>query len=149
MSGTALVAPLDAARTTPPRWRRLVTPALVGGGVAGLTVALHFRDPHARGSWGFCPIAAMGYACPGCGGLRAVNDLTNLQVLDAASSNLLFVAAIPFILYVYARWVRGRWTGVAWNPPDRAQLWSAISIVALLVLFTAARNLPFAAWLAP
>lgn len=149
MGDTALVAPLDAAPAAPPRWRRLVTPGLLGGTLAGMTVALHFRDPHAQGSWGFCPIAAMGYACPGCGGLRAVNDLTYLQVGDAASSNLLFVASIPFILYAYARWVRGRWTGVPWNPPDRAQLWSAIGIVALLVVFTAARNLPFGTWLLP
>ncbi len=148
MRGTALAAPPGAA-VVPPRWRRLVLPGTLGGTVLGLTAGLHFRDPHVRGSWGFCPIAALGYACPGCGGLRAVNDLTHLQVVDAASSNLLFVAAIPFILYAYARWVRGRWTGVAWNPPDRAQLWSAIGIVALLVVFTAARNLPFGTWLAP
>ena len=45
---------------------------------------LHFRDPHASGSWGFCPwLALTGLYCPGCGGLRAVNDLTNGDLLGA------------------------------------------------------------------
>ena len=71
-------------------------------------MALHLRDPHEQGAWGLCPTQAFfGIECPGCGGLRAVNDLTNLQVLDAASSNLLFVAALPVLAYVFARWTPG------------------------------------------
>ena len=31
-------------------------------------------------SWGLCPSAALGFSCPGCGGLRAVNDLTHGDV---------------------------------------------------------------------
>ena len=68
---------------------RMRGPLVTAGVVGGLTLALHFRDPHAAGSWGFCPwLRADRLYCPGCGGLRAVNDLTNGDVLGAASSNL-------------------------------------------------------------
>ncbi len=53
----------------------------------------------------------LGISCPGCGGLRAVNDLTNLQLVDAASSNLLFVLALPVILFALVRWVTDQWRG--------------------------------------
>ena len=42
--------------------------------------------------------AAVGIWCPACGGLRAVNDLTNGDVLGAASSNLVFVEC-PITFY--------------------------------------------------
>ena len=130
------------------RARRLLGPALVAGGVTAATVALHFRDPHAEGSWGMCPTAALGLACPGCGGLRAVNDLTNLRVVDAASSNLLFVASIPLILYVFYRWTAGRWTGRSWDPSPRAMNVTAVVLIALMVVFTVLRNMS-GSWLAP
>src|SRR3954469_13350560 len=96
----------------PTRFERLRTPLLTGGIVTGLTVALHFRDPHPSGSWGFCPFYALtGLYCPGCGGLRAVNDLTNGDLLGAASSNLLFVALIPLIVFAWVRWTGRAWSG--------------------------------------
>ena len=58
-----------------------------------------------------CPSAMLGISCPGCGGLRAVNDLTNFQLVDAASSNLLFVLALPVILFALVRWVTDQWRG--------------------------------------
>lgn len=133
-----------------PRWRRLVLPAAAVGAVAAATVALHVRDPHEQGTWGICPTkAVLGIECPGCGGLRAVNDLTHLQVLDAISSNLAFVAAIPVLVYVFARWSIGRWRGRSWDPSDRAMSWSGLTLVVLLALFTVLRNVPAGAWLAP
>ena len=132
------------------RRRRLLPPALVLGSVATMTVAPHLRDPHEQGTWGMCPTKAVfGIECPGCGGLRAVNDLTNLQVIDAASSNLLFVAALPFVAYVFARWSLGRWRGLPWDPSDRAMTFSGIALVAAMAVFTVLRNLPAGSWLAP
>ncbi len=132
------------------RWQRLTLPGAVVGTLATATVALHLRDPHVQGAWGICPTKAIfGIECPGCGGLRAVNDLTNLQVLDAASSNLVLVAAIPVLAYVFARWTMGRWRGRSWDPSERAMNWSALALVAVLALFTVLRNVPAGAWLAP
>lgn len=139
-----------ARRGNPDRWRSLVLPAAVAGGLAAATVALHVRDPHVQGSWGECPTQALfGFYCPGCGGLRAVNDLTNLQVLDAASSNLLFVASIPLIAYVFARWTLGRWTGRSWDPAQRTSRSVAIALAATSVAFVVLRNTTMGSWLAP
>ena len=94
------------------RFERLRSPLVTGGLVGGLTIALHFRDPHSSGSWGFCPFYALtGLYCPGCGGLRAVNDLTNGDLVGAASSNLVFVALVPLIVLLWVRWTGRAWTG--------------------------------------
>lgn len=140
---------LESGVDSSARWRRLVAPAAVAGLTLAATVALHVRDPHVAGSWGLCPSAALGFWCPGCGGLRAVNDLTNVQVADAASSNLLFVASIPLLLHVFVRWSLGRYAGRPWAPSQRAQRISAIALVVLLAAFMLLRNLPAGSWLAP
>ena len=131
------------------RARRMVPPALVVGGLAAATLALHLRDPHDTGAWGLCPSAAMGFYCPGCGGLRAVNDLSNLQIGAAASSNLLFFLSLPLIAYAFARWSHGRWTGRPWNPSERSMNVSAVVLVVAIVVFTVLRNTPAGSWLAP
>lgn len=131
------------------RWSRVRAPLLLGAGVAAATVALHLRDPHAEGSWGVCPLfAATGIYCPGCGGLRAVNDLTNLDLAGAASSNLLFVLAVPFLLVGWVLWVRARWSGRPMRDL-RQPLRFTLVLGVVLVAFTVVRNLPFGAWLAP
>lgn len=118
--------------------------------VAGLgALALHFRDPHESGSWGYCPVNLItGGYCPGCGGLRAVNDLTRFDVAGAASSNLLFVAALPLIVVFWLLWVRAAAAG-----RDRPQVpWSpglVGGVIATAVLFTVLRNTGAGAWLAP
>ena len=131
------------------RTARLAEPVGLAA-VAGLgALALHFRDPHESGTWGYCPFNLItGGYCPGCGGLRAVNDLTRFDVAGAASSNLLFIAALPFIAVYWMLWVRASAAGrarpqVPWSPALVA------GIIAAAVLFTVVRNLGFGAWLAP
>jgi hypothetical protein len=126
----------------------MVGPALVVAGVTAATVALHVRDPHEPGSWGICPTAALGFWCPGCGGLRAVYDLTNLRLVDAASSNLVLVAAIPVLAHLFWRWTSGRWSGRSWSPPARTQNRAVVVTLVVLAVFTVLRNLP-GSWLAP
>ena len=131
------------------RARRLAAPLAAAGAVGALTVALHVRDPHESGSWGFCPFRYLtGLDCPGCGGLRAVNDLTNLDLGAAASSNLLFVVAIPLLVLLWFAWTRRAWRGngrlIALAHPQR---W-AVAALMLVVVFTIVRNLPVGGWLA-
>ncbi|NGZ99973.1 DUF2752 domain-containing protein [Nocardioides sp. W3-2-3] len=127
----------------------MVPPLALAGGLAAVTVALHFRDPHEKGTWGLCPTAALGFSCPGCGGLRAVNDLTNLDLGAAASSNLVFVLSIPLLLLAFGRWSYGRWTGRPWEPSPRAMRIGLSIVAVVLAVFTVARNTPAGAWLAP
>lgn len=138
------------------RRHRLRTPLLVGGGVAILALALHLRDPHEQGSWGGCPwVALTGHYCPGCGVLRAVNELTNGDVVGAASSNLVFVLLVPVLVLAWLSWTSQAWsgpvtargnprTGVVARHPAVAITVAAVVMVA----FTVLRNLP-GSWLAP
>lgn len=131
------------------RRQRLAAPAAAIGGLAVATLALRLRDPHVPGSWGLCPTAVLGFACPGCGALRAVNDLTYGRLADAASSNLLLVVAVPLVLLVLATWTVDRWRGTQ-------RRWSGVvtgsagyAALGVVVLFTLLRNVPAGSWLAP
>jgi hypothetical protein len=141
-----LPAPVD----TRSRWQRLKGPTLLAAGLLTASVLLHVRDPHRGGSWGYCPwLVLTGTYCPGCGGLRAVNDLTNGDVGAAASSNLLFVASLPVVALVWGRAMLDRWRGLRRNRDARRVALAATSFLVITLAFAVARNLPFGAWLAP
>jgi hypothetical protein len=143
---TALIAPAQPLT----RRERLRTPLLTVGGLAAATVALHVRDPHQRGTWGVCPLSLAGIYCPGCGGLRAVNDLTHGDVRGAASSNLLLAVGIPIAVVVLALWLVRAWRGTSPRrlprPVERLLWWSGSAVV---LVFFVLRNTPQGAWLAP
>lgn len=142
---TETPAETTAETTLGTRWSRVRAPLLTIGGLAAATAALHVRDPHVSGSWGFCPSAAVGVWCPGCGGLRAVNDLTHGDVAAAASSNLLLVVLVPVAVVALVLWTRDRWRGTRRRVPAVA-VWG---LVVAAGLFTLLRNTPAAPWLAP
>jgi hypothetical protein len=132
------------------RWRRVQGPVLLAGGLLVASLALHLRDPHRSGSWGGCPwLLLTGTYCPGCGGLRAVNDLTNGEVGAAASSNLLFVGSVPFVALVWSRSLVTRWRGTDRPVTTRAVLVPVLVFSTLAIAFWVVRNLPAGAWLAP
>jgi hypothetical protein len=131
------------------RRERMASPARVLGGLAVATLALRVRDPHQHASWGLCPLAAVGIWCPACGGLRAVNDLTHGDLLGAASSNLAFIVALPFLVAGLAIWTLDRWRGVHRELPMSVVRPTAYAALALLAVFTVLRNLPGGSWLAP
>lgn len=144
------VPPGTVVRDARGRGERLRLPALLAGGVLLASVALHLRDPHEQGSWGFCPwLLLTGTFCPGCGGLRAVNDLTHGDLAAAASSNLLFVGALPLLLGWWLRRVVDGWRGVRRTASERAWLVGTVVVLSLAAVFWVVRNLPFAGWLAP
>jgi hypothetical protein len=131
------------------RSERMRGPVLSAAAVAATTLALHVRDPHVTHSWGVCPLFALtGVYCPGCGGLRAVNDLSNAHLGQAASSNLLLVLAIPFVFVLFARWGYATWTGRDLRVVPVVPAGVRVGLVVLMVVFTVARNLP-GSWLAP
>lgn len=121
-------------------------------GVAGLgiaaAVALHARDPHRSGAWGFCPFRVLtGWDCPGCGGLRAVNDLTHLDLASAASSHLLLVLAVPVLAVGWLLWLRAAATGRR-LPWVRWTTLRTTVLLGVLLGFTVVRNTPWGTWLA-
>lgn len=139
-----------AARSAGGRWTRLRAPLATYAALGATTVAVHLRDPHAPYSWGICPsLAAFGVYCPGCGGLRAVHDLTNADLAAAFSSNPLLVVLMPALVVVLAVWGWRAWVGDRRSlVPTSTTFWVATG--SLLLLYTLLRNLPpLAPWLAP
>lgn len=144
---TTTLLPLRDERS---RWRRVQAPVLVAVALLAASLALHVRDPHRSGSWGFCPwLTLTGTYCPGCGGLRAVNDLTHGDVVAAASSNLLLVGSLPVVGLWWARRTLDGWRGVRRHVDQRLALLLSYGVLGAAVLFWVVRNLPFAGWLAP
>lgn len=137
------------SRTSTDRMRSLAAPAAVAVLALSAAVVLHVRDPHDRGSYGVCPMYALtGWWCPACGGLRAINDLTDFDFGAAVSSNILIVPGVVLLMLWWIRWVRRRWRGAA----DRGiSLPPAVTIGALGVVlaFTVVRNTAWGSWLAP
>jgi len=128
---------------------RFRAPALVALGGAAAFTALRVRDPHTEGSWGLCPFLWLtGRPCPGCGGLRAVNDLTHGDVAAAVSSNVLVVALVAVLAVAWVVWIVRTARGVD-APMIRIGARTSWILVGVVVVFGVVRNLPFGAWLAP
>lgn len=125
-------------------------PLLLAGGLLAASVVLHLRDPHQPASYGLCPwLFLTGTSCPGCGGLRAVHDLTDGDLAAAASSNLLLVGSLPLAAWWWARRVRDAWRGVLWQPQTATYARAALLLAGVLVAWWVVRNLPGLTWLAP
>lgn len=102
-------------------------------------MVLAVRSPHVRGSYGFCPSALLGMACPGCGGLRATHDLVHGDVASAWAHNPLVVLALPALLALVVRW---GWDAAHRQPPWSPPTWLGVSAAVVLLAFWVARNVP-------
>lgn len=130
------------------RARRLASPLGVAALALAATLAVHLRDPHVPGAWGACPTRLLtGLDCPLCGGLRAVNDLTHLELGAALSSNLLVVLAVPVVLVLWGRRVAACWRGGAAMRPLTPPAWLWAAGLVAVAAYTIARNVP-GSWLA-
>ena len=128
-----------------PAWR---APALLGVGTAAATVVLGLGNPNTT-HIPLCPLKAMtGLDCPFCGCLRAVHSLAHLHPIEAASHNLLFTLAAPFLVAGWAVWM---WRTLRDPSDPGAQPHlprpASIALVALAAAFFVARNLPALSWL--
>jgi len=78
-----------------------------------------------------------------------VNDLVNLRVLEALSSNLLVVLGVATAATAWVLWTASRLRG----SPSGMQRWlspvPASALLAVTVLFAVVRNTPWGSALAP
>jgi len=127
----------------------LRAPALLGAAGLGAAVLLHLRDPHDSGSYGYCPFLTLtGKPCPGCGSLRAVNDLTRGDVVGALSSNLLAVVLVGALAAAWVLWVVRRVRGKV-DSMITLTLPAGLALIAVILAFGVVRNTPWGSWLAP
>ncbi|MGJ9423247.1 DUF2752 domain-containing protein [Aeromicrobium sp. CF3.5] len=131
------------------RWSTWRDPAAVAAAGAGLFALLRLHDPHDSGSYGFCPsLILTGIPCPGCGGLRAVNDLTHGDLAAAVSSNVIAVGLVAGLAVAWLAWTVRRARGRPGPMLALSARWGYAAL-AVLVVFGVVRNLPFGAALAP
>ncbi|MGW2646104.1 DUF2752 domain-containing protein [Streptomyces sp. NPDC001393] len=140
------LAPAAAPGTT--LWRRLAVPAGLLTAVAAAFAYVGAVDPNEPGHYPVCPLYRLtGLYCPGCGGLRGAHAFVHGDLLTALRDNVLGVAAYLGFAVLWTVWVvhavRGRPMRL---DPRPAHLWG---IGALVLLFTAVRNLPSGGWLHP
>ena len=124
---------------------------VAGLGAAGLAagVMLYAVDPNQPGHYPTCPfLAVTGLYCPGCGSLRAVHDLLHGDVPGALARNPLAVLAVPYLVVALVTWVMRR-TGHPAPRSTQLPAWTIWALLALVLAFGVARNLPGAAWLSP
>lgn len=145
MSEVAAPEHLTARR----RAELLVAPGLTALGAAAAVTALGVRDPHQSGSWGVCPFLLItGQPCPGCGGLRAVNDLTRLDLGAAISSNAFAVGLMAMFAVAWTLWVARRLRGVDGRMMRFGPVAAGV-IVVVFVAFGVFRLTPWGSWFAP
>lgn len=132
-----------------PLVRRLWSPVVASGVLIGATVYTALADPYREGFFPSCIfLAASGHWCPGCGGLRAVHELANGDVLAALALNPLVVLAIvPLGIALMIAWFVAVTRG---GTAPRIPVWLAIAVPAGLMVFWVVRNIPaLEPWLAP
>ena len=124
-------------------------PGAVTASLAAVTVYTVVRNPHQPGAFPSCIfLAGSGYYCPGCGGLRAMHDLLNGDVVGALHMNALVVLGIVPALFAGLAW----WITALANdkvPRVRIPTWLAVSIPVLLGVFWVVRNVPGMEFLRP
>jgi hypothetical protein len=119
---------------------RLLHEAWAGAVVfAGLLTLAATVSPEQPGHYPTCPFRALtGFACPGCGSLRALHDLAFGDLATALTHNAMLVGVLPIAMVAWVRVVTGR-------ARDRsAPRWLGWAILGALAVWTVLRNLPVA-----
>ncbi|MGE5291382.1 MAG: DUF2752 domain-containing protein [Micromonosporaceae bacterium] len=94
-------------------------------------------SPEQPGHYPTCPFRALtGFACPGCGSLRALHDLAHGHFIMALTHNAMLVTVLPFAMAAWLRVVTGR-SGAGASPR-----WLGYAALAVLATWAVVRNLP-------
>jgi hypothetical protein len=113
---------------------------------AGATAFLFALDPTRHAVYPQCFLYnATGIYCAGCGATRALYALLHGRLLDALHDNVLFIAALPLLLYVIGTHAVEAWRLNAWPSVEvDGRIWAhrGIAIMLLLLTFMLLRNLP-------
>lgn len=143
------------------RLRRMAWPVIGAGITVGAAFYIRAVDPN-NGGYPFCPLKYVtGIDCPACGGLRCVHALMSGDIGTAMDQNLLAVFVLPMIAVWAIFALRSKWRGgdqaqmIVGNANDGgAQATDAaatraavqrlffISMIAITIVFTIARNIP-------
>jgi hypothetical protein len=126
-------------------------PLAVLGLAAAVTAYVGSVNPHTAGHYPTCPfLAVTGLHCPGCGSLRALHDLAHGDLWSAIGLNLLAVATVPLMAFWWLRWLRRlRLPSLGAARATLAHPLPGWLLLAAIVVFWVARNLPVGAALAP
>jgi hypothetical protein len=124
-------------------------------GAGAVLLILHRFNPVEYGFYPRCELHRLtGLHCPGCGSQRALHALTHGDFAAALRANALLILGAPAALLL---WLTRRSSGPVTRQgsppplPGVAEKFWVKWIVIVVVVFTLARNLPFAPfhWLAP
>lgn len=131
-------------------WSALRAPVAVGALGLGAAALLRLRDPHGSGSYGYCPFLSLtGQPCPGCGGLRAINDLTHGEIVAAVSSNAFAVVLAASLTILWAVWLVRRARGQRDAAMASVGARGTLVLIPLVAVFGIVRVTPWGSWLAP
>ncbi|WP_239128076.1 DUF2752 domain-containing protein [Planobispora siamensis] len=131
------------------RGMRVAAPLATAAAAAAAVAYVAAVDPNEPGHYPSCPFLVLtGLYCPGCGGLRAVHALANGDPVAALGLNPLLVLMVPALAVLWGHWTLRSWKGepFARKAPRAVYAWI---LLALMIGFWIARNLPFADFLAP
>ncbi|GAA1606422.1 DUF2752 domain-containing protein [Actinoplanes couchii] len=125
-----------------PVWLAPLAIMACAGGAVGFTLA---TDPAsaAAGDQPSCLLKYLtGFVCPGCGGTRAAWFLLHGDLTAASRHHLLFVFAVPFLIYLYVAWAGRKVFG--WKLPELS-ISPAVMITFMAVwgVWSILRNLPW------
>ena len=131
--------PMATARRSPAQARTWIRyEAWAGAAVFAALFALAATvSPEQPGHYPACPFRVItGYACPGCGSLRALHDLAHGHFIMALTHNALLVMMMPVAMAAWLRAITAR-TGTTARPR-----WLGYAAIAMLAVWTVVRNLP-------
>ncbi len=126
-----------------PRSRGKLMPWVVAiAALVAVMMLLHFFPPGQVPIYPLCPLKqTTGLDCPGCGGLRAMHQLTNGNLIAAWQLNPFVFLFIPLV--AYEAFVRGWLKQARLSVLERPRLLVVMGL--FLLAFTLVRNLPLLA----